>query len=52
LEVAMNVAKFVMSSATLDTSTPERCTIAAAIASLACSSCSRLTACIASQNRR
>ena len=41
-----------MSSATDDTSTPLACTILAAICSEACSSCSRLIACIASQNRR
>ena len=50
--VAMNVAKFVMSSATLDTSTCPARTISAAIASDACSSCPGVTACIASQNRR
>ena len=48
----MNVAKLVMSSATDDTSAPETRTIRAAILSDACSSCSRVMACIASQNRR
>jgi hypothetical protein len=48
----MNVAKFVMSSATLDTSTPATRMISAAIVSDARSSCAGVTACIASQNRR
>ena len=48
----MKVAKFVMSSATEEQSTPEACTIRTAIARLISSSCSRVTACIASQNRR
>src|SRR5271169_626593 len=50
--VSMNVAKLVMSSATEDTSTPADCTIFTAIFWLISSSCSRVTACIASQNRR
>jgi len=50
--VAMKVAQFVMSSATDDTSTPDTCTIRAAISCDACSSCSIVTACIASQNLR
>ena len=50
--VAIKVAKLVMSSATDDTSTPLACTILAAICSGACSSCSSVMACIASQNRR
>ena len=48
----MKVAKLVISSATDDTSAPETRTTLAAIFSDACSSCSRLIACIASQNRR
>ena len=48
----MNVAKLVISSATEDTSTPADRTIRTAIFSLICSSCSAVTACIASQNRR
>ena len=48
----MKVAKFVMSSATLDTSAPETRTTLAAICREASCSCSTVTACIASQNRR
>ena len=50
--VSMKVAKLVMSSATEETSTPEDCTIRTAIVRLIFSSCLRVTACIASQNRR
>ncbi|MGH3233173.1 MAG: hypothetical protein ACRDOH_07945 [Streptosporangiaceae bacterium] len=50
--VPVNVAKLVMSSATGDTSTPDASTMRNAILPLASSSCSRVTACIASQNRR
>jgi len=48
----MKVAKLVMSSATLDTSTPDAAMIFAAICSDASWSWSMVTACIASQNRR
>ena len=48
----MNVAKFVISRATDEQSSPNACTARSAIAALACSSRSRVTACIASQNRR
>src|ERR1039457_5230781 len=50
--VSMNVAKLVMSSATDDTSTPDNPTIRTAISRLISSSCSRVTACIASQKYR
>ncbi len=48
----MNVAKLVMSSATDDTSTPDNPTIRTAIVREISSSCSRVTACIASQKYR
>jgi hypothetical protein len=48
----MKVAKFLMSSATDEQSTPAARTIRTAIAWPACSSCFRDTACIASQNLR
>ena len=48
----MKVAKFVMSSATDDTSAPETSMIFTAICRDAWPSCSRVTACNASQNRR
>ena len=41
-----------MSSATDEQSTPDTSTIRSAIRSLIYSSCSRVTACIASQNQR
>jgi len=50
--VLMNDAKLVMSSATDEQSTPDASTIRTAIVRLIASSCSRVTACIASQNRR
>jgi hypothetical protein len=50
--VSMKVAKFVISSATDEQSTPVDATIRTAIFRLISSSCSRVTACIASQNRR
>ena len=50
--VSMKVAKFVMSSATDEQSSPNAPTARCAIAPLACSSCSSVTECIASQNRR
>ena len=48
----MNVAKLVMSSATLDTSAPDTSTSRTAIRREISSRSSSVTACIASQNRR
>ena len=52
LPVSMKVAKFVMSRATEEQSTPDASTMASAIRREISSSSSRPTACIASQNRR
>ena len=50
--LSMKVAKLVMSRATDDTSVPETSMIRSAIRRLISSRSCRLTACIASQNRR
>jgi hypothetical protein len=52
LPVSMKVAKFVMSSATDEQSSPDWPTIASAIRRLIPARSSSVTACIASQNRR
>ena len=52
LPVSMKVAKFVMSSATDEQSSLKDATIASAIRRLISARSSRVTACIASQNRR
>jgi hypothetical protein len=52
LPVSMNVAKFVMSRATDEQSSPNALTIRSAMRRLISANCSMLTACMASQNRR